>query len=218
MAHDDFLDLLHEEHEDVKEMLEDLEQAGEEEDENKEDLFEELKVALYPHIKAEEKTFYARLKDNEEAKDDALEAIEEHHAAELIFLELDELDLEDETWDAKLKVFKEMVEHHIEDEESKVFQAARDYLSHEEMEEIKEEYESEKEGIEEGMEPGEHTPTGTRQRPDLTQATSQSRGGQSKSTRQTESAGKQPTKGARGGKSKGSTSSSQRGKSAGKKR
>lgn len=57
-------------------------------------------------MKAEEAAYYPRLIDEDQSKEQALEAAEEHHAAELILYELEKLSKKNERWGAKLSVFK----------------------------------------------------------------------------------------------------------------
>src|SRR5688500_17079476 len=54
------------------------------------------------------------------------EALEEHHAAELLIKELRKMGPKDERYRAKFKVLAEMVKHHIEEEESQILPQAED--------------------------------------------------------------------------------------------
>lgn len=111
----------------------------------KQKMFDELKLELTVHFRAEEKHFYDRLKQEKEAKDKVLEGDEEHHVADVLLKELSRLDPADETWQAKLAVLKENIEHHIEEEESEIWDEAREILSDEEAEEIGEAFAADKE-------------------------------------------------------------------------
>jgi hemerythrin superfamily protein len=135
-------ELLHADHEEVAKMLDEIESSK---GRTKTKLFNEMKVALTAHLRAEEKVFYAALKEAKEAKDAALEGFEEHHVADLLLRELSRLSTSDEKWDAKLKVLKENVEHHVEEEESEIWEKAREVLSDEEAEELGERFTAEKE-------------------------------------------------------------------------
>jgi len=50
-----------------------------------------------------------------------------------------------------MTVFKELVEHHIKDEESKVFKSAGKALDHDEIQDIMEQFEQEKQNIKNNM-------------------------------------------------------------------
>jgi hemerythrin-like domain-containing protein len=65
-----------------------------------------------------------------------LEGYQEHHVVDLIIGELRNLSPSDESWPAKAKVMHESLEHHIEEEEEKMFPKARKELSKEQLEEL----------------------------------------------------------------------------------
>jgi hemerythrin-like domain-containing protein len=98
-------------------------------------------------MKAEEITFYPHLLAKEEAREDALEGLEEHHVSDLVFKELEKAPKDDDQWGAKMSVFKELVEHHIKDEESKVFKSAEKALNQNEFKVIMKKFDQEKQKI-----------------------------------------------------------------------
>jgi hypothetical protein len=125
--HDDFFEVLKNDHEEVKGIMEKLKDSfGEKE---RVDLLNKLKEEIEPHMEAEENVFYSVLTDEEESKDHALEAIEEHHVAKMVLRELDKNNKAGDRWKAKMSVFKELVEHHIEEEEGEIFESAQKVLS-----------------------------------------------------------------------------------------
>lgn len=134
------LDILHQQHEMVKEMFEKIESI--ENDAQKEKMFTELKNNLVPHMKGEEKLFYTVLEEKEEYKENVLHGYEEHHAAKLFIKEIEGMSPSAERWSAKIAVLKDMVEHHVESEEDKIFNHAREYMSEEQLMEIGEEFEN----------------------------------------------------------------------------
>jgi hemerythrin-like domain-containing protein len=81
----------------------------------------------------EEKVLYPALEPHAEARDIVREGFQEHHVADLIARELQKLAKGDENWGAKFKVFKESLEHHIQEEEGKMFRIARAVLSRDEL-------------------------------------------------------------------------------------
>ena len=50
-----------------------------------------------------------------------LEGTQEHHVADVLLEELHRMRKNDERWGAKLKVLQESIEHHIEEEERRMF-------------------------------------------------------------------------------------------------
>jgi hemerythrin-like domain-containing protein len=105
--------------------------------------FKELRKELLPHMKAEESIFYPALMDGK-GREDALEGYEEHHASELYLREMEETSVQDERWNPKVKVLKEMIEHHIEEEESKIFKSASSELKKEQLKQLAEEFDAKK--------------------------------------------------------------------------
>ncbi len=112
-------------------------------DANKEEGLKELLKELVPHIKAEEKVLYPLLMEGE-AKDDALEGLEEHHASELMIKDIQKTAVSDERWQAKIKVLKEMVHHHHKDEESKVLKDAASKLDKQKLNSLAEPFDKAK--------------------------------------------------------------------------
>jgi len=86
-------------------------------------------------------------RSEKEAKENALEGFEEHHVTEVVLKELEKMGKAEERWLAKMKVFAELVDHHVEDEESKVFKDAQSVLDDEQMDEILEKFNKEKEQL-----------------------------------------------------------------------
>jgi hypothetical protein len=105
----------------------------------------QLKSALVPHLRAEEKAFYSVLRQNSESKMDAMEAMEEHHIAEVSMTELEKMPKDEEYWAPKLMVFRELLNHHIKDAEDKIFTDAKKLISEDQMRDIMSNFNTEKE-------------------------------------------------------------------------
>jgi iron-sulfur cluster repair protein YtfE (RIC family) len=129
-------ELLKQDHEKVSGIFEKLEPTTERGVKTREELFAQLKQELDIHARIEEEIFYPAIRDAQETHDITLEAYEEHKVVKQLLAELDELAKDDETWGAKLKVLKENVEHHVEEEETEMFPSAREVLSKELIEEL----------------------------------------------------------------------------------
>jgi hypothetical protein len=100
------------------------------------ELLATITAELNTHERLEEKILYPALKPHDEAREIVLEGYQEHHVADVITKELHELARDDEKWGAKFKVLKENIEHHIGEEESKMFRTARAVLSRDELSDI----------------------------------------------------------------------------------
>jgi len=142
-----FFELLHKDHEFFRTILLQLKQTVGTESKRREELFSKFKLEIEPHTKAEEKVFYPPLQENKEFYDDVLESIEEHHVISLILGELDLMSKQGDQWRAKLRVCKEIVEHHILEEEDKIFGAATKILSREQMQAVLKGFVREKERL-----------------------------------------------------------------------
>lgn len=68
-------------------------------------------------------------KADKELKQLVLEGIEEHRIADFMMARLQQTGPEDETYDAKFKALTESVEHHLKEEENKLFPESRKILS-----------------------------------------------------------------------------------------
>lgn len=113
-------------------------------------LFEELKTELIAHSKGEEGALYPAIQENEKTEDLARESVEEHHVVDLLLEELTDLSSDDEQWMAKLTVLKEVVQHHVEEEEKEMFKKAGKILDKDRQEEIAERIEEIKAGLKKG--------------------------------------------------------------------
>ena len=137
----DALSLLKADHKKVKELFSQAESASENEQIS---LFEKIQEELEIHTHIEETILYPRLKEMEELKDLTLEAVEEHHQAKVLMRELSSLSDSSEKFEPKLKVLQEDIEHHVKEEEGKMFPKMKELLSTEELETIGAELEREK--------------------------------------------------------------------------
>jgi hemerythrin superfamily protein len=113
------LELLIADHEKVALLFEQAEET--ENDDQKRKLFTQIKSELEVHTHIEETIFYPALREHEDLKDLVLEAYEEHKQVKTLLQEIESLADESEKFGAKLKVMKENVEHHVEEEEGEMF-------------------------------------------------------------------------------------------------
>jgi hypothetical protein len=133
----DIIQSIKKDHKEVRQMFDKLVDSKSKSD------FLALRQELIPHMKAEESVFYPLLMDGD-SREDTLEGYEEHHASELVLKELEKTRIQDERWSAKLKVLKEMIDHHIKEEESKILKSAQSELKKSELQELSEKFESTK--------------------------------------------------------------------------
>ncbi|HUR24522.1 MAG TPA: FAD-dependent oxidoreductase [Candidatus Thermoplasmatota archaeon] len=132
----DAIAMLKEDHRTVKGLLKRLDEADD--GDERADLFEQVEQELLVHARLEEELFYPKFKqaigdDDEDAKM-YFEAHEEHEIAERVAAEIrahDDPDADD--YAAKCKVLKDLIEHHIEEEEGEMFPSARKAIGREEL-------------------------------------------------------------------------------------
>jgi hypothetical protein len=113
------IELLEADHAEVEgdfEKYEQLEDAAE-----KEELSLKICLALRVHAQIEEEIFYPAAREAIEKTEMIDEAVVEHTSAKQLIAEIEEMDAEDELYDAKVKVLGEQVSHHIEEEEGELF-------------------------------------------------------------------------------------------------
>jgi len=125
--------LLKTDHRRFEQLLKDGEATTERAVKGRRELLDTLTKELTVHEAIEEQLLYPALRPHAEAHDVVLEGIEEHHVADIIIKELHEVRKDAEKWGAKFKVLKESVEHHISEEENKMFPIARGALAREEL-------------------------------------------------------------------------------------
>jgi hypothetical protein len=132
----DAMELLKNEHEQVKKILEEIDSTTERGVKARAELFTKFKSEMTIHERIEEEIFYPRLTEQAKTKEIALEGFEEHHVVDMVMAELDDVPFDDETWSAKFTVMKENIEHHVEEEEGEMFKLARQALESDELEEL----------------------------------------------------------------------------------
>ena len=137
----DAFELLKADHKKVNELFDQLEAAT---GKAKLGVFNQIKTELELHTHIEEKIFYPALEKPEETHDLTLEAYEEHKAVKTLLAELSGAPTADDEWQAKAKVLRENVEHHVDEEENELFDKADDALSDEEIEALGQRMEAEK--------------------------------------------------------------------------
>jgi hemerythrin superfamily protein len=129
----DILDTLKKEHDEVKSLLSDLQDA--QSGAQRKSLVKKIKTALVPHTKAEEKVVYdavIALRDKR-AQTDGQEGYLEHELAAKTLQRLESIaNATSPEHRAAGKVLKELVEHHIDEEERNVWKDVKENFSDDE--------------------------------------------------------------------------------------
>lgn len=116
----DAIEMLKAQHREVESLFKKYDGKGDAAQKGKQHIFQEIADALAMHATIEEKHFYPAVKVKR-TEDILLEALEEHLGIKRVIADLLKIDSSDETFDAKIKVLKEQVEHHVEEEEGDLF-------------------------------------------------------------------------------------------------
>lgn len=127
----DAFELLKADHKKVAELFDLLDTAS---GKRKLDVFKRIESELEVHTHIEETIFYPALEKPDETHDLTLEAYEEHKVVKTLLAELSGATSATDEWQAKAKVLRENVEHHVKEEENELFDKADDALSDEEIE------------------------------------------------------------------------------------
>ena len=117
--------LLMEDHRKVEELFEKFEKASGEG--RKEKIARQICTELKIHAQIEEEIFYPAVRGKID-DDDLDEAYVEHDSAKVLINELESAEPDEEFYDAKVLVLKELIEHHVKEEEKQsgnIFQQAR---------------------------------------------------------------------------------------------
>ena len=133
------IDLLIQDHKRVKKLLEELSTTTERAVKKRAELLHRIEQELQIHTALEEEILYPAIREaggKEEAKM-YYEAKEEHRTVDSLVLP-DLLHTETDTIEfaGRVKVMKELLEHHIEEEESELFPTAKKLLGKDTLEEL----------------------------------------------------------------------------------
>ena len=139
----DILKTLKDEHDQLRDLFEQMEKTTERAEKGRLDLLEKIKQGLIPHAVWEEEVFYPAFK--ERADRDGLkshaEAIAEHRAVELRVLpDLEAASPTTTEFAGRAKVLGEFVDHHAKEEESTMFKMARSMFNTEERAQMDNQY------------------------------------------------------------------------------
>lgn len=147
------LELLKKDHETVSKLFKSFESAKEADQKDScQQIAREICEALTVHATVEEELFYPAVDakaegQDEDAEDKVKEADEEHRLVKALVSEIEDMEAGDDHFEAKVKVLKDLVEHHVEEEEGELMPKAKKLLSKEELENIGEEVEERKEEL-----------------------------------------------------------------------
>lgn len=129
----DIYDVLKADHEKVQGLVKRLVEAEKDGSDERNALIERIRNELIPHARAEEAVLYNSMRDIPAGKDVVGHAYQEHVEAETLLRSLQVTGAVGVSWVTGAKKLQEALEHHIAEEEDKVFNAAKQLFIEEEV-------------------------------------------------------------------------------------
>ncbi len=141
----DAITLLKDDHEAVSKLFKEFDNLGDQATTKKQALVEKIAKELTAHAFIEETLFYPfSVERVPDVEDDVKEGIEEHHVLKVTMAELAAMSPDDEMYDAKVTVLKDVVEHHAGEEEDDWFPKVREAVGRNDLAELGEKMEAAK--------------------------------------------------------------------------
>ena len=117
------LEMLREDHQKVQSLFEEFESAD---NRSRAGIANQILTELEIHATLEETLIYPAIREALDEDDMMDEALEEHHVVKAMIKELRKMQPKDERYRAKFKVLSEIVQHHVEEEESEILPQAEE--------------------------------------------------------------------------------------------
>ena len=124
----DAIALLKKDHQTARQLLKRLESGAANGRGDSAAVLRQIENELKVHTQIEEEIFYPLFRNTMKSEEDAklyYEALEEHHVVDLVLFQIKSTSKNSGEFPAKAKVLKDLVEHHAEKEETKMFPKAR---------------------------------------------------------------------------------------------
>lgn len=131
--------MLKSDHVKVKQLLHEFEETTGRATKQRDRLVGDIERELKIHAQLEEELFYPTFKkvaEDTEAEDLFYEATEEHHVVDMVLPELKASSTKSPEFSAKAKVLKDLIEHHVREEEGEMFIQARRLMTDEQLREL----------------------------------------------------------------------------------
>jgi hemerythrin-like domain-containing protein len=142
----DIYQIIKQDHRKVLDAISKLEDSTERVRSSRQQQLSAIRDDLLPHMHAEENLFYPLLLDKGNDRQKVLEAFEEHRVARSVMQDLESTSADDERWSAKLSVLKELLTHHIQEEEGGLFTMAKKIIDDRQAQEMGDRFQSIEQG------------------------------------------------------------------------
>lgn len=143
--------MLKSDHATLKRLLRELSETGEKAGKQREQLVQQIEREVKMHAQIEEEVFYPAFKAatrGDEAEDMFYEAAEEHHVVDMVLPSLKSANPKSKEFTARASVLRELIEHHIKEEETEMFKEARQRFSEEQLRELGDMMQARKDSVE----------------------------------------------------------------------
>ena len=128
----DAISLLIDQHEEVSKLFKKFEKLGDAAVSERRELFVMIADRLSAHATIEEQYFYPAAK-SEKTQAKLVESVEEHLVVKRLIADLLDMEPSDENFVAKMKVLRENVDHHVEEEQDILFPQTRKLLDEDQL-------------------------------------------------------------------------------------
>lgn len=141
-------DLLKKDHDTVKKLFSEFQKLSDRAHQKRRLLAEEICEELRVHSAIEQEIFYPAVQAvrDKKARFDVEEALQEHKQIKSAIADIEKVNGDEPAFAAKMKVLKEEVEHHADEEETELFKEARK-LRDDRLEELGEQLQAKKEKL-----------------------------------------------------------------------
>ncbi|MBI3543671.1 MAG: hemerythrin domain-containing protein [Deltaproteobacteria bacterium] len=99
-------------------------------------IWERIRAELETHTRIEEEVFYPACEKVEQLRELAIEAREEHRQVKALLTAIDALAKDSEKWNPKVYLAIENVEHHVREEENRLFPRVRLAFDRDELKDL----------------------------------------------------------------------------------
>ncbi len=151
----DAISFLESQHREVEQLFEQIESLGDGSGREKRMIFSEIANKLENHAKLEEKFFYPEGEEVDE--ETTFKSYEEHDLVRALIRKIRNTSSSDESFKAKVTILKEVVEHHVEEDEGEYFPECKRAFGEERLEELGQKLEMANEKLEAGTSRKRHT-------------------------------------------------------------
>jgi hemerythrin superfamily protein len=137
-------DVLRKDHEAIRDLLLRMENTASTHTRDRTHLFEEFKLQLIPHMRAEEEFFYTLLEERSPDSETMRQSRVEHSRMDSLVNQIQSTSVQSAGWLIFVRQIRQEFERHFREEEETVFERARSILSDEEAQQLARHWEDEK--------------------------------------------------------------------------